>query len=157
MWHGFNVYLNNSDLKRKEKELIDVKCNYDWTFRSSILISGWRNATMEFHRFHAFIYDRVPCSVRWMDWINVGLYASWRRIMHTIFLSHRCHWQFSRKYSFSHLKVFWMIADFRKAQNTCKAALCVCVLSLSLRVAAVLRVESIIAVISSNVLNEWLL
>lgn len=93
----FSVFNILYEKKEEKLKLIDLMCN----FRSSILVPRRRNATMEFHRFHAFIYDRVPCTVRWMDWVNVGLYASRWRIMHPIFLSHRCHWQFSRKYHFA--------------------------------------------------------
>lgn len=85
------------------RKTINIYLDFMMVFRSSILIPGWWDAPMEFHWFHALVHDRVSCVMRRMDRINVGLYVSWWRIMHPIFPSHRCHWQFSRKYS----KLIW--------------------------------------------------
>lgn len=57
---------------------------------------------MEFHRFHAFVHDRVSSAVWWMDRVDVGLYAGRRCIMHSILFSNCCNRKFSRMYSLGH-------------------------------------------------------
>lgn len=59
--------------------------------RQSRPIPGRRAAQMEFHRFHALLYDRIPSAVRRVDRIYVGLHAGRRRLLHTILLSYRRH------------------------------------------------------------------
>ena len=64
-------------------------------------LPGQGPATVELHRLHALVHDRVPGAVWRVDRIHVGLHAGRRRVLYSVLFGHRSDRKSSSKYPLS--------------------------------------------------------